>query len=216
MIRSFVITIQDLPQSVELAERCISTGARHGIHIEKFDAVTPRNTDVYDEMTKLGIHQARFDEVYSRTQNCMAAFLSHYTLWTRCAAGNETYTIFEHDAVIINTINPHMTFDKVVSLGQPSYGKFNVPNHLGAGPLTSKPYFPGAHAYRLSPKGAQLLVEAASTLAAPTDVYLHINNFPWLQEHYPWLAVVDDTFTTIQKPQGCFAKHNYGTDYDII
>ena len=216
MIRNFVITIQDLPQSVELAERCIASGEKYGLAIEKFDAVTPRNTNVVEEAKTLGIDPSRFEEVYSRTENCIAAFLSHYSLWVKCAAGNDTFTIFEHDAVVINNINPFMAFDKVISLGQPSYGKFVVPDHLGAGPLTSKPYFPGAHAYRLSPQGAKLLVEAAQTVAGPTDIFLHLANFPWLQEHYPWLAIADDSFSTIQNSKGCFAKHNYGDQYVII
>ena len=45
---------------------------------------------------------------------------------------------------------------------------------------------------------------------------LNKNNFPWLQECYPWPVEADDSFTTIQKTEGCLAKHNYGESYEII
>ena len=80
----------------------------------------------------------------------------------------------------------------------------------------SKNYFPGAHAYMLNPMGAKLLMKEAKRLARPTDVFLNINSFPWLQEYYPWPVEAVDSFTTIQNTQGCFAKHNYdGMTYRV-
>lgn len=52
--------------------------------------------------------------------------------------------------------------------------------------------------------------------AASTDVFLSINNFPTLQEYYPWPVEAKDSFTTIQRQAGCLAKHSYGETYDII
>ena len=109
-----------------------------------------------------------------------------------------------------------MTFDKVVNMGKPSYGNYNTPTTLGVQPLVHKPYFGGAHAYIVSPDGAKLLIEKAKTDAGPTDVFLNVHNFPWLQEYYPWPIEADDEFTTIQKVQGCIAKHNYDEDYKIL
>ena len=37
-----------------------------------------------------------------------------------------------------------------------------------------------------------------------------------LGEYYPWPVEARDSFTTIQKKEGCYAKHNYGETYDII
>ena len=215
MIKNYVITINDIPRSVQLAKRMIKSGTAHGITTETFDAITPRNTNVLEMLQQEDLPPARFAEVYSRTENCIAAFLSHYSLWKECVATNTTTTIFEHDAVVCNDIG-NIVFDKVVSLGQPSYGKYKTPAFLGSGPLTSKRYFPGAHAYRVSPIGAKLLIERAKTHAAPTDVFLHVDNFPWLQEHYPWLARADDNFSTIQNERGCLAKHNYGETYELL
>jgi len=49
-MKHYVITIKELPQSVEYAERCIRSGSRHGLMIEMFDAITPQNTDIVAKM----------------------------------------------------------------------------------------------------------------------------------------------------------------------
>ena len=215
-MKNFVITITDIEESVQMAKRMIQSGYKHGFRTDMYDAVTPRNTDVYKKLEEEGLPKEGFDEVYSREENCIAAFLSHYSLWQKCIEDKDTYTIFEHDAVVVNQVNSTIVFDKVMSIGKPSYGKFNTPMHLGAGPLTSKPYFPGAHAYRVTPAGAAELVEKAKECAGPTDVFLNLQNFPFLQEHYPWLVEVDDVFTTIQNDNGCLAKHGYNEQYRIL
>lgn len=80
----------------------------------------------------------------------------------------------------------------------------------------SKRYFPGAHAYRITPAGARALVEQARRHARPTDVFLHTDTFPFLQEFYPWPVEARDSFTTIQSEAGCLAKHSYGDTYEIV
>ena len=81
-----------------------------------------------------------------------------------------------------------------------------MPNFLGSGPLVQKRYFGGAHGYIVSPSGAKELLKKAETNAGPTDTFLNLDNFPFLQEHNPWLVEARDTFTTIQNERGCRAK----------
>ena len=214
-MKNFVITISDIEQSVQTAKRCIVSGRLYGIEIETFDATTPRNTNIYRVMEEEGLSTEGFVEVYSRLENCIAAFLSHYSLWKKCIEDDETYTIFEHDAYVVQPISDSLIFNKVVSLGKPSYGKYNLPS-FGVGPLMSKRYFPGAHAYRITPAGARALVEQARRHARPTDVFLHVDTFPFLQEFYPWPVEARDSFTTIQSEAGCLAKHGYGESYEIV
>jgi GR25 family glycosyltransferase involved in LPS biosynthesis len=215
-MKHYVITVMDIEQSVQAAERCIRSGKKHGIDIEMFEAVTPRNTELISILKEEGINPAGFEEVYSRFDNCVAAFLSHYTLWKMSAQSKTEFTIFEHDAVVVNTIPEVMSYKGIINLGKPSYGKFNAPRFIGVGPLTSKPYFPGAHAYRVTQKGARALVQQAQAAARPTDVFLNLQTFPDLQEYYPWPVEAKDSFTTIQKQQGCLAKHSYGETYEIL
>jgi len=195
---SYVITIEDNPRSVQIARRCIRSAAKHGLLVQMFPAITPRNTDIYKMAEEEGIDIDGFKEKYSRLDNCIAAFLSHYSIWKLAAKASNTTTIFEHDAVVVDQLNSTIPFDKVVTLGKPSYGKYNTPSFLGTGPLTQKPYFGGAHAYRLNKDGAEELIKQAKIEARPTDVFLNLDTFPWLQEHYPWKVEVNEVFSTIQ------------------
>lgn len=215
-MKNYVIAVSDISQSLQAAERCIKSGAKHGMEIECFGGVTPRNADIYWMLENEGISPDGFKEVYSRLDNCISAFLSHYTLWKMCAESKEEFTIFEHDSIIVNTIPEVIAYDKVISLGKPSYGKYITPSMLGVNPLVSKRYFPGAHAYRLKPKGAEILIKQAKAHARPTDVFLNTDTFSFLQEYYPWPVEVKDSFSTIQKTQGCLAKHGYGEGYELL
>ena len=213
-MKNYVITIMDNPRSVNVAERCIKSGAKNGLDIEHFSAVTPHNTDIYKMLKNEGISIDGFKEQYSRLNNCIAAFLSHYSIWKLAVENGTPVTIFEHDAVVVDKI-PDVAFSQCINFGKPSYGKFRIPAKLGVGPLTSKLYFPGAHAYRVNPKGAEQLIYEAKRNAKPTDVFLNIHTFPGLQEYYPWPAEARDNFTTIQNERGCLAKHNYNETYKI-
>ena len=212
-MKSYVITIMDNPDSVRAAERCIASMPEY--NVQMFPAITPKNNPV-EIAEQRGIPIDNFKEVYSRFENCLSAFLSHNTLWQMCAKDKQEYQIFEHDAVAVTPIPKFINHNGCISLGKPSYGKYRQPFVLGVNSLTSKKYFPGAHAYRIKPKAAVTILESATMYARPTDVFLNLDLFPWLQEYYPWPVEARDTFTTIQNERGCGAKHNYSEDYKIV
>lgn len=207
-MRSYVITIMDNQKSVDSAERCIHSGkTTGGCEVEKWPATTPRN-DLLAIMKTEGIESKGLIEKYSRPNNASAAFLSHFSLWKHCIDINEEITILEHDAVFTNVVNTFIPHKGCLSLGHPSYGLFNKPEKFGVNPLTSKIYFPGAHAYRVKPNAAKILIDQAKLYARPTDVFLNVETFPFLEEYYPWPVEARDSFTTIQNELGCRAKHN--------
>ena len=211
---AFVITIMSNPKSRKVAERCIESGKKIDLPIEHFPGFTPED-NLRDILTTEGIATSGFHSEFSNYANVVAAFLSHYHLWKKSVQLNKIIFIFEHDAVLTGDL-PNMTFNKVINMGKPSYGNYNAPSTFGVQPLIHKPYFGGAHAYMVAPEGAKLLIEKAKTDAGPTDVFLNNQNFPWLQEYYPWIAEARDSFTTIQKEKGCLAKHNYNENYEIL
>jgi|TARA_B100001094_G_C18050753_1_gene729890 GR25 family glycosyltransferase involved in LPS biosynthesis len=214
-MKSFVITIESIEKSVQAANRCIKTGKKYGFEIEKFKATTPADNPI-EIIHKLGISPQGFAEKYSRRENCIAAFLSHYYLWKKAVDTNENIIIFEHDAIITGSLPENFKFNKVITFSKPSYGKFNTPIKIGVDGLVQKQYFGGAHGYIVSPEGAKILIEKSKIEAAPTDVFLNLNLFPWLEELYPWICIASDSFTTIQKEAGCLAKHRYDETYEII
>lgn len=213
-MKSYVITIQSIPQSVKSAKRCIDSMLE--FDVQMFDAITPeKNPEKIAEEKK--IPTGLFKNKFSNYEKCLSAFLSHHSLWELCARTNEEIQIFEHDAVCVGTIPRWINYYGCISLGAPSYGNYKTPPAIGVNNLTSKPYFPGAHAYRLKPGAARALIAAAKTIASPTDVFLNNQTFEWLEEYYPWPVIAKDSFTTIQKETGCLAKHNYNPEtYEIL
>jgi len=178
-LKGFVITIENLPQSVAVAERCQKSAEKFGVSTDLFPAVTPASNP-RELIKKLRLNDEHFkDDIGSRPDNVIATFLSHYRLWSRCAEGKETFVIFEHDAVVVNEIPKYAIFMGCMNIGAPSYGKFEQPSMIGVNPLTSKNYFPGAHAYMLKPEAARILCETAITTAMATDVFLQKSLFPW-------------------------------------
>ena len=215
---AYVITLKDMPESVKMANRCIKSGKDNGIEIKQFDAKTPDDLPWAEDD---GINFDKFDEKWSRSDRARAAFYSHYSLWEHSFKSRVPVLIFEHDAFITSSFPDHIvgSTNGVVNLGMPSYGRFNPPRQMGLSPLFSKPYFPGAHAYLVTPQGAGTLISQAHECAKPTDVFLHIDTFPWLQEYSPYIAEARDTFSTIQNENGIQAKHAFqkiGEKYKLI
>ena len=208
-MRSFVITIMNNPKSVHSANRCIASAPN--LKIQYFKGITPDDDtiSILNENNINDLNNFKIDQKFSRMERCIAAFLSHLHLWKKSVELNENVIIFEHDAIVTGNIPKNLNFDKVMTLSKPSYGNYITPSYLGVGPLIQKRYFGGAHGYIVSPLGAKELLKKAETDAGPTDVFLHLNNFSFLQEYYPWVVEAKDSFTTIQNEKGCRAKHMY-------
>ena len=200
---------------MDMAQRCIDSAKNYNMDVEIFPAITPK-----DDPEKILINEEiNFDKfknnIYSRYLNSLSCFLSHYFLWKKCIEIDEPRLILEHDAVFVDKLDTNTQFSHLLSIGKPSYGRFNIPKTVGVNKLTSKKYLPGAHAYIVKPNAAVEIVNMAKTKAEPTDVFLNMNNFPWIQEYYPWVVEVRDTFSTVQQVAGSIAKHSYNPNYII-
>lgn len=213
-MKMYVITIEDHELSNRYAERCIESAKKFGHTVEKWKAVTPKH-EPFSLLKQEGISPLGFEEEYSRLENCISAFLSHYSLWKKCIELNENILVLEHDAYFNDSV-PDVPFQDICNFGQPSYGKFITPSNLGINPLTSKRYLPGAHAYGVTPNGSKLLVQQSKLHARPTDVFIRLETFTRIQEYYPWPVEARDAFSTIQNERGCLAKHRYNEGYKII
>jgi hypothetical protein len=217
MIKGYVGTLMNIPESVKMAERCIETGKQFGIDVEMFPAVWKDIS--FDEMDKEGLELAKFDTTFSSISAVVGNFIAQYRIWTEIFYSKESGIVLEHDAVFIGSIPDLTGKGDIINIGKPSYGKFRSMTTPGVYPMFSKTggYIPGAHGYYLTPEGAQQLIMKARTLGAtPVDLFLNKTNFPAIQELYPWVVEAKDEFTTIQKEKGCGAKHNYNENYKII
>ena len=227
MIKSYVITIKDNPRSVEVAQRCIDSAKEFGIDVNTFDAITPN--DKPSSLAKaegISLKKFEFDKRFSRYENCVAAFLSHRSVWQKAIEHNEHVLVLEHDAIFTSSFDiSYIKKHDLVSLGFPSYGHYQTPLpgvYGDESPIIIKAfskrggYLPGAHAYVVSPTAAKRMLKLSKARAEPTDIFLNNTNFTQLMEYYPWPIKADDSFSTIQKEEGCIAKHNYKKGIDII
>lgn len=214
-MKAFVITITDNKRSIDAATSCIISAQKYRLNVMTHPAVTPRDPDFIAKVAEKKIRTNAFTDEYSRPNNAIAAFLSHMSLWEKCVELGVPVVIFEHDAIMTSQLPNSMSFDGCLTFGKPSYGKFNTPN-FGITKLSQKPYFGGAHAYIVNPRGAQMLLDKVASHSQPADIFLNRETFPFLQELYPWCAEVKDSFTTIQSVNGCRAKHNWDTNFEII
>ena len=212
-MKAFVIAI-DMPESQEAAQKCVASARSMGQKVDIHKGYTP-NDDPISIADEWGIPVDNFVERFSRIENCVAAFLSHMSLWKWAIENKEEVLILEHDAIFIDAV-PVASYKGVLSLGAPSYGSFNTPSNIGVNKLVSKQYLPGAHAYMVKPTAAKVLCEVAKQHAGPTDLFLRNELFDFVEEYYPWPVVVRDNFTTIQKEEGCVAKHGYNEDFKIL
>lgn len=215
-MKAFVITVKQLPQSVNVAKRCIESAAKFGIKVEHWKATTPEDKPI-DIFREEGLSPRNFSLKFSRKENVLSCFLSHYFLWNSCVKANEPYLILEHDAVFVKELPEIINLSEypIINFGKPSYGAFNI--RKGFGPLFSKRHLPGAHGYTISPEGASLLIQKAHERAEATDVFIGHRNFSGnIFEYCPWPIECDDSFTTVQHEIGCRSKHNNNPDFEII
>ncbi len=214
-MKGYVGTLMNLPESVEMAERCVVSGKKFNIDVDIFPAVY--KDIALEELKKENLKLATWNESFSNVEAVVGNFITQYRIWNTIVSSNEAGIVLEHDAIFIDTI-PTIS-DDIVNIGKPSYGAFITKQTPGTYPMFSKSggYIPGAHGYYLSPTGAQELINKAKDIGAtPCDLFLNKTNFPNIKEIYPWVVEAKDEFTTIQKEKGCIAKHNYNQKYKIL
>lgn len=201
-----VIVIEGHPDSERCAARCIESGRKFGIKVERFNAFTPADNPAAMFAARGWTTERFIHNRFSRPEPCMSCFLSHARLWHECAYSGESVVICEHDCVWVRPLPRMQLAGWLCNLGRPSFGGFRTPP-IGFGPLISKPHMPGLTCYFIHHKGAEQLLSRAPLEAEPADVYVNLKRFKFLRESYPWPAVCEDDVSTIQGPLGIAGKH---------
>lgn len=218
MVKAYVVTLLNIPQSVEVATRCIESGKTFNIDVEIFPAVWKDFAE--EELKREGLKVKSYDTRYSNPGAVIGNFVSQYRIWKKILELGKPGIVLEHDAVFVAPIPDLTGQGEIISLGKPSYGSFKSQKIPGVYPLYSKSgYVPGAHGYYVTPLGAQRLIEKAKIVGAgPCDLFLGTfipdeGNTPLeVREIWPWPVEAWDSFTTIQNETGCIAKHNWQKD----
>lgn len=206
-MKIYINYLPKLDRSVGVAARCKESCERFGF--------TPTMWPAYTTLPpEMKVHPSVEEDKFSRREPALANFYTNYTIWWDV---EQPSLILEHDAVMIAP-PPDIEWPAITNVGKPSFGAYESKNKPGLYPLFSKVggYFPGAHGYIITKEGAEMLIEKAETDGAmPVDLFLHRDRFE-CYEYFPWFIEARDSFTTIQKEEGCLAKHNWDEGYDIL
>jgi GR25 family glycosyltransferase involved in LPS biosynthesis len=153
-----------------------------------------------------------------RTQDIrrkMACAMSHYLLWLDCSEQDDDYLILEHDARFVRAM-PEIQFHGACQINDPRRAGYRGAWHsdtmsrrhtAGVHPLTAKREagslvpdgFSGHSAYLVKPWAAQEFVNAYHRLGMwPNDATVCLQLFPWLEEYYPFVTIVDQRESTTQ------------------
>jgi GR25 family glycosyltransferase involved in LPS biosynthesis len=227
-MKAYVITIPGHEYSESVADRCIESGAKFGVAVETFSAVTKDTVQQVMNQENLQWSWAnmntektlcpytRLEQFPYRTKSLeakMACSMSHYMLWKRCVELDEPVLILEHDAVFVAPL-PAIQFEGAVQINDPAGGGYRSKEHsrimqergtVGVHPLTPKrpvdsmipDGFSGNSAYIVKPWAAYKFKQAFKNHGVwPNDATICLQQFPWLQELYPFVTIVKQTHST--------------------
>jgi GR25 family glycosyltransferase involved in LPS biosynthesis len=112
LIESFVITMQGIKLSEDLANECIDSGKENGLIIKPFYATYGDNVTI--EYNQLNLRPWPNTKDSRDTEGVRGCFISHFKLWQKCIDIGKPILICEHDAIMIRPVSQKLlnqTFD---------------------------------------------------------------------------------------------------------
>lgn len=91
-MKGYIVTLFNIPQSVEVSNRCLESAKKHGIDAVQVPAVY-RDTAL-DELAAEGLTLASWDESYSNIGAVIGNFVSQYRVWNKIVESQEPGIVF--------------------------------------------------------------------------------------------------------------------------
>ncbi len=156
-----------------------------GVECEFFSAIDGRSLDrkwlskvakskFYNQIT------GRAGFARSHSNNEIACFASHFSLWQKCIELNEPIIVLEDDVILDHDFKKSMAtlekyLDKLQYIRLIVTLKYRKKIQL-ADDLSLYPHFPsGAQGYAIAPKAAKLFVHYAKKWHEPVDMYMDLS-----------------------------------------
>jgi GR25 family glycosyltransferase involved in LPS biosynthesis len=197
-MRAHIITLTELPESVEAAERAMASCRAGGLEAEIFPACARAEAQQRAESEGLEWTFADAHLTGDRLAH-MGCTLSHRALWQHALTAPEPIIVLEHDAVLTGQLPiPFPEFWAVLNLGKPSWMPPPPWKYDGVIPLRT-PTFRGTHAYAVNRRGAAMLLAGQERVGLwPVDEFMRGEFFPGsIQELVPAPFEAADAFSTI-------------------
>jgi|TARA_B100002003_G_C14099369_1_gene528731 GR25 family glycosyltransferase involved in LPS biosynthesis len=220
-MKSYVIYLPKSKLSTDAALNVIEVAKEVGeVDVELWEGVDKFNSedllDEYDYDPDIN----KFIS-FSDFESALGCFFSHHSLWEESVRTNERIMILEHDAIFFKKFIDH-TFEGVVNIGSPLWGSrdwsettdglherkcnnehdlFNTPNKSVC--QCDTPYLYGAHAYIVTPKVSEMLLEKAKIQIFPADAFIESHKDADIRipvaDLLPHCVEQKSTFSLIQK-----------------
>lgn len=157
--KGYIICLEDFENSMEWAQHALTTGQKYGWNVELYQGVNGHKITLQEKRLRISHCNKKCVKAMTRpgTAGC---FMSHFSLWEKCASGNEPIEIFEHDVEFLDE-PPIVELDFDVL----KYEGFNTTK-----PIPTGNWWEGARAYKITPRGAQKIVNwVRANGAMPAD-----------------------------------------------
>lgn len=189
-MKNFIIHLPSIPASLESATTLKQDLEQHGLHVELYNGVRGDNAIriMQDEGRVLhptglkGPVDANSAEgLKLSAPGVKGCFLSHYSLWKKCAEMNEPVAIWEDDIMISRGYMP-VKFDEVLilALGHPTKSVrwmhlLEAPSGDPEALEYKSPSMPGACGYAITPNAARKLLDKYTNTFTPADNAINRN-----------------------------------------
>lgn len=157
--KAYILRI-DNPVSIEYANVCAESCDRIGLPYEFFDGYT--NISQQELWAQIPINMQIH---HWMDPNAACATAGHFMIWKKIAENKECAIILEHDALMLHSVTLDIPDNLIVALGYKLYQAHRY-DYVTAGPATqinSVSHHAGAHAYAITYKTAELLLNELET-----------------------------------------------------
>lgn len=197
-MKTYVIYLPDILHTRNAAMNCLSSCSEYGIDAELYEGYLPSAADKF--ISERGLKPFsdghKLYDIKNSKPGVRGCFVSHYTLWEKCAASDSDFMILEHDAKIVNPLQD-FEFQDVLHLdawrfqenpvmeGEPvqDYERLKKGHNI----------FEGAYSYILKPHAARKLIECVKTQGwTAVDMIISSRAELKLQNSCPRVATVTD------------------------
>jgi glycosyl transferase family 25 len=177
-MKAFIITLSNIPSSLETATEMLAPLKSYGFEVELFEGTYgDEAVNLFQEQNRL-LHSIDHEGNLTKENRkvagpgAMGCFYSHYRLWQKCVELDETIFIFEDDVKFYRPYYP-VDFDEILLVAAGSWDSIyplNAEEEPTIPPTTLSPNIPclpGAVGYAITPRAARkLIAEYANTYTA--------------------------------------------------
>lgn len=198
-MKAFIIYLKEVQSTIDAALECKRTAKEHGIDAWMLEGFTPSRADKFIKENNLKSYSPgpKIYDIKWNKPGVRGCFVSHYHAWKKCVELNHTIIVLEHDVKIVSEF-PNINFTDILQLGYNKDGieeyqdqeYFIEPNNFTKKGIRM---MDGAHAYAITPRGAQKLIDGVQTHGmSPADWHI-CNIFVDIQVLRPRIALVEST-----------------------